>query len=238
MNLNFLFTIMREGKGLTQQAIADVIGVSRTAVAHFERGQLSALSSESLLKAAPVLSINPSFITGESLSPFYSEDVIKVYLKGSFPFQVELSPLYSFLQDECEVFLLSPPLNIFERVRKVITDEAVYAIVIKDEFQNTLIFRHKKLNVFILPDNDAIQRLTRFPYSKLGFNLKFYTVKINKDLYLRIKDWTINKSDLEFLLEHSLLPLSNDEENFIREIRKRGINIKELRDNIHKSYPL
>jgi transcriptional regulator with XRE-family HTH domain len=237
MRLSELFRSAREAKGLKQAEIASACGVSRPAIARFEKSTLR-LNDEILVKIAPLLDINPEFLNGHTKNPFKSQNnelikyvVDKYHVHTDFLLAtiVAEAKLYSF-------YSLYPPLTILERIRHLnLVDDPIYALVIRDDSDNIFLFRCKSNKDFMSWDDrfiSVIKEITWMTDKEGSFNKWL----ISKDLYEKIRDWDeIRNEDFAFLfsekdqnLRHQDLILNQTEKEFILLAREKRIDLKEL----------
>src|SRR5208283_3597075 len=115
---------LREAKALTQADVARVLGVDRSAIAHFEAGEESALSVETQLKLAPLLDINPDYLLNKAPNPFKPHDpsgLIMLFLKGK-AFRADIEPVRVVMEYGTitgALFLASSRLSGTRRFKKV-----------------------------------------------------------------------------------------------------------------------
>lgn len=196
-----LFRSARVAKGLKQSVLAELGGISCSALARFEGGKLR-LSEETLTRLAPHLDINPKYLEGNSDRPFLSRDnkLIKFYVDK---YKFHQDPIIAKIigsSDSLEFYSLSPHLSIIERIRYLnIADHPTYAMVIKDEFNNVFIFRCKSSKDFMSWDD----KRTSWDANVLHMTNKsghFEKQIMSKDLYEKIVDWeNLELEDLQFL---------------------------------------
>lgn len=209
MHLGEFFKDIRKYKGLKQKDVAQEVGITHVALSRFEAGR-SVLSQETLSKIAVILDINPRFLTDQSMNPFYSNELLKMYLSADF-MEVKYSLLSLFqvmLRTQVtDMYLLVPPISLLDRlVRMNISQEIpVYAITCRDREGNMYLFRRKSANEFILKPKELIVGIKNMLYTvnKARERIPFpYKVKkIDNALYEKIKDWSVEKEDIAFLFE-------------------------------------
>ena len=243
MRLSELFRSAREAKGLKQAEIASACGISRPAIARFEKGTLR-LNDEILIKMAPLLDINPEFLNGHTKNPFKSQnnELIK-YVVDKYHVHTDLllasivseAKLYSF-------YSLYPPLTILERIRHLnLVDDPIYALVIRDDSDNIFLFRCKSNKDFMSWDDRFISVIKEITWmtDKEGFFRKWL---ISKDLYEKIRDWDeIKKEDFDFLFRKEdknlqfddLIP-SVSEKKLILSVREQQLDPELVIQNLPK----
>lgn len=199
-----LFRSTRVAKGLKQSALAELGGISCSALARFEGGKLR-LSEETLLRLAPYLDINPKYLEGNSNSPFMGCDnkLIKFFVDK---YNFHKDPIIATIigsSNSLEFYSLSPHLSIIERIRYLnVADQPTYAMVIKDEFENVFIFRCKSNKDFLSWDNNRINwdaNLLHMTNKKGHFEKQI----MSKELYDKIVNWDdVSLEDLQFLFQN------------------------------------
>lgn len=234
MHLGEFFKDVRKYQGLKQQHVAQEVGITHVALSRFEAGR-SVLSHETLSKIAVILNINPRFLSDQSMNPFYSNKLLKMYLSADF-MEVKYSLLSLFQvmlhTQVTEMYLLVPPVSLLDRiVRLNIGQEIpVYAITCRDREGNMYLFRRKSGNEFILKTKELIVAIKNMLYTvnkareRTPFPYKLR--KIDKDLYEKIKDWSVEKQDLSFLFQ---------EEDKSKIIYEYALSIDANHDDIRKA---
>ena len=103
MEIHKLFFFMRKAHGLTQKQVGDIINVSQSAVARLERGEITAISRQSLKQVAPRLNINPAFLDAENENPFFLNQNEFIFFKLGSGFKgPDISPITWFIEN-CNV---------------------------------------------------------------------------------------------------------------------------------------
>ena len=199
MRISELFRRAREAKGLKQSEIADQCGISRSALARFETGSLR-LAEETLLQIAPLLDIDPEFLRGNARIPFKSPtgSLIKFVVdKYHVNSDVLLSRLIA-LSDVLEIYYLTPPLTIVDRIRHLnVASNPTYALLMKDEAGNVYLFRCKSPKDFLAWD-DSISSWMSEQRRMAGKSGHFEPLIISKELFEKIRDWQgIDKEDFD-----------------------------------------
>ena len=77
---------LRKEKGLTQEQLGKLIGVQKSAIAKYERGEIVNLKRETIEKLANIFDVRPSFIMGMTDSSVelseHEHKVINAYRKS------------------------------------------------------------------------------------------------------------------------------------------------------------
>jgi len=238
MNLSFLISTIRKSKGITQEELARKVQKNRSAIAQFEKGHAS-LSKETLSKIAIDLDINPEYIVGNVSNPFSSDKLIKLFLTGIFP---EYFPLYLLVlyNQSLEFISLIPPMNIIEKMRFLPTlrtigalrnfesflGKMVYAVCARDVDGNIFIFRRKQINDFVLwgkIDLESFMSSAIANYGKDKSRFSFRVKEIDKELFNKIKDWTVEREDIEPMFSKPISALNEQEKELIVTLRERRI---------------
>lgn len=228
-----LFRSTRVAKGLKQSALAELGGISCSALARFEGGKLR-LSEETLQRIAPYLDINPKYLEGNSASPFMSHnnELIKFFIDK---YHLHSDPIMATIfatSENLEYYSLSPHLSILERIRYLnIADNPTYAMVIKDEFGNTFLFRCKSSKDFMTWDDRRTSLDAHF-LSITNKKGQFIKLIISKELYDKIVKWdNVSLEDLQIIFQTKKQSLklqnvvySEQETEMVIEFRDSHIN--------------
>lgn len=68
MDVGFLIKQNRLAKGMTQEELAEKVGVKKSAVAKWENGRVSEIKRSNLKMISDVLGINPNLLLGDELA--------------------------------------------------------------------------------------------------------------------------------------------------------------------------
>ena len=193
----------REAKGFKQADVAADCGISRSALGRYEVGTLR-LSEDILLNIAPKLDLNPDFFQGITENPFkqQNDELIKFYVVNKH--KVHVNELLTHLTARSvylEIYCLSPPLTIIERIRHMnIADNPIYALLIKDEHGNVILFRCKSNKDYIAWDDTLISMYMKlFTMRDIKSNIEKQI--ISRELYEKIMAWDdLNKDDFASIL--------------------------------------
>jgi transcriptional regulator with XRE-family HTH domain len=194
---------LREAKVLTQAAVAQVIGVDRSAIAHFEAGEESALSVETQLKLAPLLDINPDYVLNRAPNPFKPHDpsgLVMLFLKGK-AFYADLEPVRIIMEYGAitgALFLASSRLSGTRRFKKVAAGRtAIYALALQDLDDNIYLACHKDLDSFVgyLDDLSAWIR-------EKGRDVTANTVSLDERLLDSLRQRTVHRDDLAAFFDY------------------------------------
>lgn len=191
VNLPVFTRKVREAQGIQQGELAKKIGVSQSAIAQFEKLK-SSLSVDTLLKMAPILNLNPDFIQNRIGNPFkcsVPNKIIKMFLSeepaGLIDFVLvekiaEANKMATFL------FLKPALLNAEQISRKGKSARedfyrwqkqrkqgiSISAIIVKDEADNTFIFKRKTNLLF--DEKELVSKLNEIELS----NNKYFETEI------------------------------------------------------------
>ena len=194
---------LREAKVLTQTAVAQVIGVDRSAIAHFEAGEESALSVETQLRLAPLLDINPDYLLNKAPNPFKPHDpsgLIMLFLKGK-AFRADIEPVRVVMEYGAitgTLFLSSSRLSGVRRFKKVAGGRtAIYGLALQDVDDNIYLALHKDPDSFIgyLDDLSAAIR-------EKGPDVAVNTVSLDERLLDRLRQRTVHRDDLAAFFDY------------------------------------
>jgi len=235
LELHQIFKMAREAQGIKQSLVAKKGGIAPPSLSQYENGHAT-LSTKTLLKLAPILNINPSYIKGESANPFLSKDLIKMFLPERFLTGMDYAPIEFLVRfnSALEIVFLIPASRVkaFDKViSKTIIGQLTIAILIRDQDGNTFILRRKTSGAYLVGELDLQAKLSQIAKEekKEKKELVFRTEKITRDLFKKIKDWTVTKRDVEALFSKTQkIELSADEKKLIDKIRAKGIDPKSL----------
>lgn len=234
MEIHKLFFFMRKARGITQQELADKIGVSQSAVARLERGETTAISKQSLQDIAPQLNINPRFLSAEDENPFLMTPDEFVFYRISTGFsKMNITPITWCIEncDICDVYALSPPVGVPCRlIRGARKDELTYAVLMRDRFGNIFLFRHITNFVFLFYSKKAYYESLQ----SVNRNIDYQFKRIDINLHNLLNQETITSHELRTLFVEDIYPLTLPEQRLIRVSRQREINIETLIENIER----
>lgn len=216
-----IFRIAREMQGMAQSEVALRADVTQSAISRFEAGS-STLSRENLFKIAPLLNINPKYITAESHNPFLSRSLIKMHFPERFG-AVDFAALHllSEANQSLEFVFLIPHFRLVSKLlAKTMIEIPCYAIAVRDGDGNIFLFRRKLKGAFIVGEKDLQSRISE-RMEKEGRQVLFRTVRIERELYQKIKAWDVSKKDIAGLFAETTPVLLNEEEKeLIAKIRE------------------
>ena len=85
-----IIKLLRKENGLTQEELGKKLGVQKSAIAKYERGEIVNLKRETIQKLSEIFNVMPSYIMGISDSPNHSlslsqheTSIIKAYRKAT-----------------------------------------------------------------------------------------------------------------------------------------------------------
>lgn len=194
---------LREAKTMTQEALARVAGVDRSAIAHFEAGEESALSVETQLKLAPLLDINPDYVLNKAPNPFKPHDpsgLITLFLKGK-AFHADTEPVRVIMEYGTitgALFLASSRISMAKRFKKVAGGRtSIYALVLQDVDDNIFLVLHKDPDYFIgyLDDLSALIK-------EKGRDVTVNTTSLDEKLFNSLRGRTVNRDDVAALFDY------------------------------------
>lgn len=224
---------IREANRITQTNLSQKIGITQSAIAKFEKSRAT-LSLNTIKTIAQELDINPGYFDGTNPNLFAKDFYlfkIGSLLKAADPRQVKWFIENCYIID---VILLSPPMGVIGRaIRGSIADEMVYAIVLRDKFGNVFLFREVLPTIFIFNSKiegvNAIRPTIDIAEERDNSrDIKIHFLKIPIDVYAKIKDLTITRTDLEFLFKKRAGKLTDTEEKLILCLREKNINPESL----------
>ncbi len=88
---------LRKDKHLTQEQLGEMIGVQKSAIAKYERGEIINLKRDTIEKLAKIFEVRPSYIMGLVDTPIMLNDkevkIIKAYRQASESMQTAICTL-------------------------------------------------------------------------------------------------------------------------------------------------
>lgn len=206
-NISMLFSYVRKLQSIRQGHISESLGIAQSSVARFE-AMKATLSLGTIERIAPLLNIDPLYVSGESGNPFKSDKLIKMLLPEGLGSGIDFSILY-FLAEKNLVLnlgLLVAPMKYYQKIFSVgALENPVYAIALKDQMGNHFIFR-RKANYPLFGERELqikLQEISNQYDHKISVEMK----RIDEDLTKKIKSWTVGIEDIEPLFQHIEDPL-------------------------------
>lgn len=229
-NIPLLFSTTRKLQGIRQGHISKSLGIAQSSVARFE-AMKATLGLGTIERIAPLLNIDPLYVSGESGNPFKSDKLIKMLLPEGLASGIDFSILY-FLAEKNRVLnlaLLVPPMKYYQKLLAMgAMENPVYAIALKDANGNCFIFR-RKANYPLYGKRELELKLQEIS-TKYGHEMNVIMNRIGEDLTSKIKNWTVERKDTEPLLENinvSLVPTENEIE-LLKMLRRQNVNLEDV----------
>ncbi|MGO9613975.1 MAG: helix-turn-helix domain-containing protein [Dissulfurispiraceae bacterium] len=147
--LNLIFKMARELQQIKQQDLANYAGIDSSTLSHYEAGKPQ-IDVRTLLKMAPLLSINPDFITGRHHNPFKSKDLIKILIRGAFLLDRSIFQILIRHNNALEFVSLIPHHNVMARIDRRVMPDVVYAVVVRDDLHNIFIIRNRSNSTVLI----------------------------------------------------------------------------------------
>ncbi|MCX5803506.1 MAG: helix-turn-helix transcriptional regulator [Proteobacteria bacterium] len=208
-DISEFFSQTRRLQGIKQVALAKELGITHSAIANFE-AKKTKLSSETIIKIARLININPLYVTTEGVNPFKSDNLIKMVLPETLIEGLNFGIIF-FLGEvnvQLNIIFLVAPSSIFQKIlSKTVFENPVYAIAIKDGDNNVFLFRRKSNDPLYGERNLQLKlkEISRRYKTKINIDI----TKINKSLIDKIKNLTVEKEDIETFFE---LPTTTNNE--------------------------
>lgn len=227
MSLPELFSYIRKAQEIKQKHVSIQAGIAQPSLAKFESGK-AGLSIDTLLRIAPLINMNPLYISGEHPNPFLSDALIKIRLPEGFLSGIHFNILY-FLAEKntrLDIILLIAPLGLYRLLTRSVFENPVFAIAVRDDFNNYFMLRRKSNNP-IYGEREMLSRLNEISQESRTLISTSVSKIINKDLLGKIMDWTVTKDDVEHLFSDlKKIPLvpTEKEEDLLRKIREKNID--------------
>jgi transcriptional regulator with XRE-family HTH domain len=234
-----LIKLFRESAGKTQDDVCKNSGITRQALQRYESGK-GGMNLKSLEVICREVGIDPAFVKGGSHYPILTNDekFMKLFIPGYslFPGFPGLEPLYTLISFNTRIHIRSLYVKL-TGIKKYIEyspfQEPIYAIAIKDEFDNIFLLRRKKPTDYILWTYDLKSPLARILEMTRGDDktINWGGIEIDENLHTKIREWSdIKRDDIEtffnlsnedpFTTEDLIAPISHDEMKQLQEQRK------------------
>ncbi len=222
-----LFARARRLQNITLVDLAKQIGVTPSAIGNFEAGR-SKLGAHTINAVAPLLNINPEYLSGENNNPFKSNELIKMLLPESIRDGIDLDIIYILAEANhvLQLDLLVAPMRIHQMVfGKTALENPVAALAIKDDKSNIIILRRKS-NDPLFSERELQLKLKEITTSFDKKDIIVETDRIDKNLSTKIKNWTVIKEDIEPFFESKKYPMlvTENEARLLMMIRKKYID--------------
>lgn len=247
-DLHKLFRVARETQDINQKKIASAVGIAAPSLSNFEKGKKgkNPLSKETLKKIAPLLSINPEYVSDQTQNPIKSNNLVKMFFLESMFGKIDfdfIRFLYSKNGRLSILFLYAPVAGLI-KVLAFLGSTPVYAIVVKDSDGNILLFRREEGTILL-----GSVRLTEELEMELdkvaqidGKIVSFARILIDQDTYEKIIQWTdLERDDIEKLfLPQNQVPLLTDDEysiilKLLRALRRGTVSLRDVQLLINKN---
>jgi len=234
MKTNEIFRLSRILGGKKQKEVAAGVGIKQPSVQRYEAG-LTKLSKNTLLRIAPLLDINPEYVTDQTKNPFQSEGLIKMFFSEDMVSYGILEPINTLLafNDNLTFLSLISKFDLpFKGTNFNFSLNPTYAIAIKDEDNNVFLLRRKLKTDYVLADGNL--------YDKMSFTLRFVkerrrslyfaALEIDKNLHEKVMSWTVEREDIEPLFsECKFMSYFDPTQQELAQLRKqRDMNIEPL----------
>ena len=141
MTLSELFRSVRLAQRIRQGDVARQVSISHPSLTQFEKGNIT-LALTTLLRIAPLINVDPRYVSGESDQPFLPNTFITVKIPNGYLRTADLS-LLSVLADnnkKLEVILLIVPILFYKKALRSLYEAPVLAMAVKDNQGNIFFF--------------------------------------------------------------------------------------------------
>ncbi len=242
---SYLFLHARESLGLKQKEVAAKANITAAALSLFEAGKTS-LSTNTLIRLANVLNLNPDFIKGKSKNPFRSKDVIKFFFLTNDIRDSMLISKVIWANDELEFVTIYPYLESYRRFFSIELFNMMvpYAVAVRDSDGNMFLFSNRVPEKGVLQEIGEDLRSRLLPFLEINGKdmdkMKFRNELTEESYVKKIDEGTITRKDLEPLFakfkKDTIASIANLTEEEIRLINKlRENKIKPADVDIPKS---
>lgn len=238
--MNQLFRMARELQDINQTTLAARLGLdSSSALSKYEKAKTT-LSQDTLIRLAPMLNLNPEYISGNSPNPFASRDLIKMYLPENITVQIDFTPLFLLaeINDVLDVVILLPArrLKWMEKIDTgTLMEPPAYCIIARDQDNNTFLFRRRSPKSYILADREFRATMDEIA-EKHGRKLSVRTRRLGMELYTSIQDWTVTRADVEPLFQgrNRLRPIPEAQRRLLDGLDERNVDPLVLLSNLDR----
>ncbi len=201
-----LFDFLRRSLDIKQGVLAQHAVITQSGISRFLAGEYK-LGTAILIKIAPLLHLNPRFLTGETSNPFLSEKLIKLLLDQKSERYGELDSFLAFLfrmSKRLDFLYLRPaPLSGWDL--DIMGGAPVCAICIRDDSNNIFLIRKERIMagnkpVGIKSPEDLQTIIKKFTEKSpsYGKDVTFSLVTIADSIYQKLRKWeNIEREDIE-----------------------------------------
>jgi len=222
---NAVFKYAIKNQNFRQADLAKVAGVTPSALSKFIAGQ-NTIAPDKILKIAPILNINPLFLTGESQNPFKSNDLIKFRLPESILGSIDYSIIY-FIAEHNKylhiIYFITSSTIYSKFLDKTVFAYPVIAIAIKDT-DNNIFLINRKTRYPLVGERELIGKLSSLAeQGKTRIVTNHHLLLAGQEI--KFKDFSITKDEvLEYFdnLDDTII-ITNEENELIKFIRKNNI---------------
>lgn len=216
--LHQLFRIARESQKINQKALTGPVEKKQPSLSNFEKGK-TPLSQETLRRIAPMLSINPAYVSDPTRNPLSSPGLIKMFFSESMLGKIDFD-FIRFLYEanrSLDFLFLYPPISNVVKIIAFLGAFPVYAIALRDGDGNVILFRRENGNILVggsVPFTENLELELSESARRDNKGVSFSRILINDDAYRRIQDWdSITRDEIERLfLPQNQIPVLGDNE--------------------------
>ncbi len=231
---NAVFKYAIKNQNFRQADLAKVAGVTPSALSKFIAGQ-NTIAPDKILKIAPILNINPLFLSGESQNPFKSNDLIKFRLPESILGSIDYSIIY-FIAEHNKylniIYFITSSTIYSKFLDKTVFAYPVIAIAIKDT-DNNIFLINRKTRYPLVGERELIGKLSSLAeQGKTRIVTNHHLLLAGQEI--KFKDFSITKDEvLEYFdnLDDTII-ITNEENELIKFIRKNNIKPNDAIDYI------
>jgi transcriptional regulator with XRE-family HTH domain len=201
--MNDLMRTVRESLGVMQMTIAEEADLSPTALQRFEIGKLT-LSNTTVQRIAAAIHLNPDYVSGEAASPFKNSEFYKFFVLEERAASGGIRPITDLILFCKELSIASLTIDraidsSYRLFAQTPEAEPVYAVAIRDNANNMFLIRRRKPDRLILLEGRDQSRVMQFfmpAHGKEDTKVSFGKVKLDNELYGKIKDWKVSHQDI------------------------------------------
>lgn len=247
VTINNLTFLIREGMGLTQKDLAEMInvrGVDHSQISRFER-QEDDLSEKALIRLADILNLSIDFIRNESAYPFEKRHLYKLHTAGRSPKKLDLLYMLPFVCESFDAIAIIPDIPAFIKYFRMRSlRSCVYAIAVMDSNDTLFLLRDRNPMSFIKTSEYLVMEMEeslRGMSEEESLNYTFYIKHIGREsdlsfhLFEKIQSGMVEKTEIARLFgprEIGAMMVSVAEKNLLLKMRKNKLSPSEIEKQI------
>jgi transcriptional regulator with XRE-family HTH domain len=205
MEIHEIFRKAREFQGITQNDVLEMIcplELAAPSLSTFESGK-SSISKIKLSRIAEVLNLNPKLVDEETINPFQSKNVIKMFLKEGNLLKSNIEPLFFVARFNRHIRLISlvAPPDVQRKLYRMLGLRWVFALIFCDDVNNVYLLRGKKDLVNIIVDLPYFVNKILSVSQESNCNFSMAQLQATEDLFKKIREDTLSRANVERLFK-------------------------------------